>query len=152
MPLWTLGLVFVLTGIVLSGSGLRMLAGDWEWAQAITTTGRVIVTEWQREDKQNLLRVSYGYQDERGTIYHNMGTLARKLGRLNLEPGANLVVLYKPEDHSQSRLQVELGAGEWKFLLAIGLAELIAGSSLLVISLKRFLVRRAPTEPSCGPG
>src|SRR5215470_17143177 len=119
VPLWTLSLVFVLTGLVLSGAGLRMLINDWQWVEAVTTTGRVIVTEWEHSEKQNLLKVNYGYKDDQGTIYHNMGTLARKLGKLNLEPGASLVVLYKPEDHSRSRLQVELGAGEWKFLLAI---------------------------------
>lgn len=139
-----LGVVFVGLGIALLVPGLRMMQADAQWWDATTTTGRVIAVEWLQEKGENRLRISYGYRDESGAIYHSTGILARKRGKLNLEPGAYLVVLYKPGDHSQSRLAIEVGRGEWVTLSGIGALEMLVGVVFLASARRRR--RRADVE------
>jgi hypothetical protein len=141
LPLWILGLLFIVSGVVLAGAGLNLALADLRWSNANTTTGRVMITEWKRAGDESRLNVVYGYKDERGVIYHNTAVLARKLGKINLEPAAPVVVLFRPEDHSQSRMQLELGAREWIPILAIGPVEIVCGAIFLTVAIKRLLER-----------
>ncbi len=141
LPLWILGMLFVVSGIVLAGAGLNLALVEFRWSNASTTTGRVMITEWKRAGDESRLNVVYGYKDERGVIYHNTAVLARKLGKINLEPAAPVVVLFRPEDHSQSRMQLELGAHEWIPILAIGPVEIVCGAIFLTVAIKRLLSR-----------
>lgn len=142
IALWLLGTAFVALGAVLIVPALRMMQADAEWWSATTTTGRVIAVEWLPESKESRLRLSYGYTDEKGTIYHTTSFLARRRGKINLEPGAYVAVFYKPGDHSQSRLSFEVGAGEWMSLLGIGGLELLMGCFFLFVAARRLRASR----------
>jgi hypothetical protein len=113
------------------------MKADAYWWDATITTGRVIAVEWLKEKGENRLRINYGYRDNSGTIYHSTGILARKRGKLNLEPGAYVAVLYRPDDHSQSRLAIEVGRGEWITLSGIGALEILVGIIFLAAARRR---------------
>lgn len=132
------GVLFVLVGIVIELTSCPQLLAEIRWQGAITTTGRVIVTEWQPEKTENRLKISYGYKDEAGNIYHNTSVLARRLGKLNLEPGARVVVLYRSDDHTDSCLAFERALWDWVIVSVLGVAEVAAGSLLLFQGLKKF--------------
>jgi len=139
LPLWLLGVLFAGIGALLAGIGLNQALNDWTWMQARTTTGRVMLTEWKRAKDESRLIVIYGYKDDLGAIYHNTAILARKLGKINLEPATPVVVLYRSDDHSKSRMQLELGSGEWIPILVIGSFEIIAGAVFLTVAARRLL-------------
>lgn len=61
LPLWLLGVLFAGSGIVLAGAGLNLALNDLNWAQARTTTGRVMLTEWKRAGDESRLIVIYAY-------------------------------------------------------------------------------------------
>jgi hypothetical protein len=148
LPLWLLGTLFVISAAVLGAPGLKMAASDLEWSRGNTTTGRVILTEWKQEQGENRLAVLYGYQDERGIIYHSTGILARKLGKINLEPGMPYVVVYKPDDHSKSKMQLELGQREWIPIVLIAASELLVGMLFLTVAFRRLLQRMRHSNQS----
>lgn len=143
LPLWILGAIFIISGLVIGGAGLKMALADLSWSQAINTAGRVIITEWKQENGENRLAVVYGYKDERGVIFHNTAVLARKLGKINLEPAAPIVVMYKADDHAQSRMQMELGSREWVPILVIAPVEIVVGGIFLTVALRRLLRKLA---------
>ncbi|GEM_PF-3591280 len=145
LPLWVLGMLFVTSAAVIGQAGLKMALSDWDWSRGVTTTGRVIATEWKKENQEDRLVVIYGYRDERGVIYHNTAILARRLGKINLEPGIPVVVLYRREDHSRSHMQQELGLREWIPIVSIAGLELLAGSVFLVAAARKAGRRRAET-------
>src|SRR5579885_2180285 len=84
LPVLMLGLAFLLMGLIMSYQGIKQLLYQHEWSHGLTTTGRVILTEWKQIGKENKLLVSYAYKDDADVIYHNTATLARKLGNVNL--------------------------------------------------------------------
>ncbi len=137
LTLLILGAAFSVLGIVLSVPGVRMLAADAQWWRTTTTTGRVIAVEWFKRNQENQLRISYGYQDGSGTIYHTTASMARRRGKINLEPGTPVAVVYQPGDHSQSRLAIEVGTGEWMTLLGIGVLELLFGCMFIFAAGRR---------------
>ncbi len=139
LPLWLLGALFIAAGVFFAGIGLHMALTDFEWSQARTTTGRVMLTEWKRTDNESRLAIVYGYQDEHGVIYHNSSMLARNIGKINLEPAAPVLVRYKPEDHSKAKMQLELGNHDWIPILIIGPIEILAGALFLTVAIKRLL-------------
>jgi hypothetical protein len=139
LPLWICGAIFTIGGLIMIASGAALMMQELNWRDAVTTTGRVIVTEWLEERHQNRVRVNYAYKDEHGAIYHNQGLIARKMGKLNLEPGTLVIVRYRPEDHSRSVLNIEVGSGEWRPLIFLGIPEALAGAFFFYFSVSRLL-------------
>jgi len=137
LPLLLLGMSFTVLGIVLSIPGASMLAADAQWWRTTTTTGRVMAVEWLQEQQENRLRITYGYTDDSGTIYHSTAVMARRRGKLNLEPGTPVAVVYKPDNHSESRLAIEVGTGDWLTLLGIGVLEILFGGMFLLAAGRR---------------
>ncbi len=138
-PLLMLGLAFMILGVIMAVSGMAAYQVQTDWKDAVTTTGRVILTEWKQSNNENRLQVRYAYKDDRGVIYHNGAVLARRLGKLNLEPGSAVVVEYKPEDHSRSMLQLQLGSNEWVPVLVLGGLEVIAGLFFVAACFRRVI-------------
>jgi hypothetical protein len=134
---WVLSLFFVGVGVVLTASAAKVMLKDLDWKDANTTTGRVVLTEWQHEKQDNRLRITYRYKDSHNTIYHNTGVVARKQGQVNLKPGSPIVVLYKKDDHGNSCLNMELNSGQCWPLLVIGIVEILAGMLFLVSCFRR---------------
>lgn len=112
-----------------------------DWSGATNTTGRVIVTEWARIDGQNRLKIGYAYKDESGTIYHTTGVIGRALGKINLEPGAGIAVLYRADDHARSRLAMEVGSADWLPVMIIAAVQIAFAGFCLAAAVRRRQVR-----------
>jgi len=135
--IWLLGTVFFLLGIVLTASSGKMLMSDYAWHDAVTTTGRVIITEWLKEPNANRIKITYRYQDDKGNVYHNTGEVTRTPGKISLPPGAPVLVLYKRDDRSQSHLGMELSAAGWLPLMIVGVLEVLAGGLFFYVGARR---------------
>lgn len=147
LTLWLLAAVFLCLGLMLTASSGKVMLTDLRWKDAITTTGRVIITEWQHERQDNRLKITYRYKDDGNVIYHSTGVVARKLGKVNLKPGAPIVVLFQKADHSQSLLNMELNSAECLPLLIIGLVEVLVGAFFLFVCFRRFKSKRLVLTP-----
>jgi hypothetical protein len=124
---WLFGIVFLISGIVMTACGGSMAYSDLQWNGSVTANGVVILTEWRNQNNENHMNITYGYKDETGSIYHNTAVLARRYGKINLQPGAPVVVLYRPEDHTKSRLSMESNPRDWAPLLFLGVVEIVVG-------------------------
>lgn len=137
LPIWLSALLFAVSGIGLSGTGAAMWLEELNWQTARTTTGRVMLTEQKQAKGEKRLMTLYGYKDEHGVIYHNTGQISCKLGKINLEPRAPVVVFYRPEDHARSRLKLEFASNDWIAPAIIGACQILASALLVTVALRR---------------
>lgn len=133
---WLFGIVILASGIVMTVCGGSMAWSDLQWSGAKTVQGVVILTEWGNQNNENHMNITYGYKDEKGIIYHNTAVLARSFGKINLDPGLPVLVLYRPDDHTKSRLSIESNPRDWAPLLFLGVVETIVGGAFVGQSIR----------------
>jgi hypothetical protein len=138
IAIWLFGLFFLLAGIVMSSCAASMAYIDAQWNGSVRTQGIVILTEWRNENDESRMHITYGYRDPSGAIFHNQAVIARRYGKLNLEPGSPIIVLYKPEDHSRSHLEMETTTRDWMPLVFLGVVETIVGGAFIAHCIKRY--------------
>jgi hypothetical protein len=138
LPIWIFGMIFLFAGVIMTSCGANMAYGDAQWNDAVRTKGVVILTEWRNQNNESQMHITYGYKDPAAqSIYHNTAIIARRYGKLNLQPGAPVVVLYRRDDHSKSRLEMETSIREWLPLVFLGVVETIVGGAFVAHCVKR---------------
>jgi hypothetical protein len=144
LALALLGALFLLFGAMLAAAAYPYAVMTIEWADATTTTGRVIATEWLEESGENRLKISYAYKDETDAIFHTTTVLPRKLGKLNPEPGMPIGVLYKPGAHGESKLTIEVNGRYFWTLVCAGVLEALVGAGFILVAWRRRFPARLP--------
>jgi hypothetical protein len=137
LAIWLFGLFFLLSGIFMTACATSMAYADLRWSGSVSVQGVVILTEWREQDDESRMHITYGYKDPSGAIFHNTAVIARRFGKLNLKPGSPVVVLYRPEDHMKSRLEMETTTRDWMPLVFLGVSETIVGGAFVAHCIKQ---------------
>jgi hypothetical protein len=137
IAIWLFGLFFLIAGIFMTSCAAGMAYADAQWNGAVRTQGIVILTEWRNQNDESRMHITYAYRDPNETIYHNTAVIARRFGKLNLQPGSPIVVLYRPEDHSKSHLEMESTSRDWMPLAFLGFVETVVGGAFIAHCMKQ---------------